>query len=199
MKRIAVLALGTAAVVAAPAAFAGGPVVAAPEPVVAAPAPVMIAPVSGDWNGAYFGAQLGYGDGGDVDGDGALGGIHGGYRWDLGNTVLGVEGAYNNADLSNDDDTIKLNDLATITGQVGYDLGRTLVYASAGVAYGSGDFAGSDDADDYGYTVGLGVDYAVNDNWTIGGEVATYSFDDFDDTGVNYNPTTVQVKAAYRF
>lgn len=197
MKRIAVLALGTA-VLTAPA-FAGGPVVPVEEPVVAAPAPVAVVPVTGDWNGGYLGAQLGYADGGDVDGDGALGGIHGGYRWDLGRTVLGAELAYNSADVSNDAEDIKLDNLATLKGQVGYDLGRTLVYASAGVAYGQGDFAGNTDADDYGYTLGLGVDYAVNQNWTVGGEVSTYAFDDFDDTGVSYNPTSVQLKAAYHF
>ncbi|MDB6453393.1 outer membrane protein [Falsirhodobacter sp. 20TX0035] len=200
MKRIAALALGTAAVLAAPTAFAGGPVVPVAEPVVAAPAPVaVVAPATGDWNGGYLGAQLGYADGGDVDGDGALGGIHGGYRWDLGRTVLGVEGAYNSADVSSDDDAIKLDNLATLTGQVGYDLGRTLVYAKGGVAYGDGDFLGQDSASDYGYTAGLGVDYQLNQNWTVGGEVSTYVFDDFDDTGVSYNPTAVQLKAAYNF
>lgn len=199
MKRIAALALGTATILAAPAAFAGGPVVPVAEPVVAAPAPVVVAPVTGDWNGGYLGAQVGYADAGDTDGDGALGGIHGGYRWDLGRTVLGVEGAYNSSDVSNGDDAIKLDNLATLTGQVGRDLGRTLVYAKAGVAYGDGDFLGEDSASDYGYTVGLGVDYQVNQNWTVGGEVSTYAFDDFDDTGVNYNPTAVQLKAAYNF
>lgn len=198
MKRIAVLALGTAAVLAAPAAFAGGPVVPVEEPIVAAPAPVAVTPVTGDWNGGYLGAQLGYADGGEADGDGTVGGLHGGYRWDLGRTVLGAELAYNSADVTSDDDFVQLDNLATLKGQVGYDLGRTLVYASAGVAYGDGDIAG-ESVDDYGYTVGLGVDYAVNQNWTVGGEVSTYMFDDFDDTGVNYNPTSVQLKAAYHF
>jgi len=198
MKRIAALALGTAAILAAPAAFAGGPVVPVAEPIVMAPAPVVIVPVTGDWNGGYLGAQLGYADGGSVDGDGALGGVHGGYRWDLGRTVLGVEGMYNSADLSGDNDLITTDNIASITGQVGRDLGKTLVYAKAGVAYADGEIVGQN-ADDYGYTVGLGVDYQVNQNWTVGGEVSTYSFDDFDDSGVNFNPTAVQVKAAYNF
>ncbi|WP_045389611.1 outer membrane protein [Falsirhodobacter sp. alg1] len=198
MKRVAVLALGAAAIVAAPAAFAGGPVVPAPEPIVAAPAPVVIAPVTGDWEGAYLGAQVGYGDGGSVDGDGAIGGVHAGYRWDLGNTVLGVVGEYNSADMAGENDAIKMDQVGSIRGQVGYDLGRTLVYASAGIASADID-VNNESYSDSGYVVGLGVDYAVTPNVILGGEVSTYGFDDFDDTGVDYNPTTIQFKAAYKF
>lgn len=195
MKRIAVLALGT--MIAAPA-FAGGPVVVAEEPIVA-PAPVaVVAPVTGDWNGGFVGAQLGYANGGSIDGDGAVGGLHGGYRWDLGRTVLGVTGEYNTADVKGDGDQIEMDKFGSIRGQVGYDMGNTLVYASAGVAKADLDFAGSSYSD-HGYVLGLGVDYALNEKWTVGGEVSTYKFDDFDSTGIDYNPTTVQVKAAYNF
>ncbi|MCJ8139631.1 outer membrane protein [Falsirhodobacter halotolerans] len=198
MKRFAVLALGTAAVVAAPAAFAGGPVVVAPEPVVAAPAPVVVAPVTGAWEGGYVGVQLGYGDGGQADGDGALGGVHAGYRWDLGSTVLGVVGEYNATDFEGSNGLIKGNELGSLRGQIGYDLGNTLVYASAGVARADID-VGNESFNDTGYVVGLGVDYAVTPNWILGGEVSTYSFDDLDGSGVNYNPTTVALKASYKF
>lgn len=196
MKRFAVLALGT--MIAAPA-FAGGPVVVAEEPIVAAPAPVaVVEPVTGDWAGGYAGVQLGYGSGGDTDGDGALGGVHAGYRWDLGRTVLGVQGDYNAADLKGSDDAIEVDKMYSLKGQAGYDLGRTLVYATAGVVKADLDFAGQSYSD-HGWTAGVGVDYAVNDNWTVGGEVLTNSFGDFDNSGIKYDPTTVQVKAAYNF
>ncbi len=196
MKRIAVLALGT--MIAAPA-FAGGPVVVAPEPIVAAPAPIaVVEPVTGDWAGPYIGAQLGYGSGGDTDGDGAIGGVHAGYRWDLGRTVLGVQGDYNAADLKGSNDEIEVDKMYSLKGQAGYDLGRTLVYATAGVTKADLDFAGQSYSD-HGWTAGVGVDYAVNQNWTVGGELATHNFGDFDDSGVKYDPTTVQVKAAYNF
>jgi len=196
MKRFAVLALGT--MIAAPA-FAGGPVVVAEEPIVAAPAPIaVVEPVTGDWAGGYAGVQLGYGSGGDTDGDGALGGVHAGYRWDLGRTVLGVQGDYNAADVKGSNDSIEMDKLYSLKGQAGYDLGRTLVYATAGVAKADLDVGGAGYSDT-GWTAGVGVDYAVNQNWTVGGELSTYSFGDFDDSGVVYDPTTVQVKASYNF
>lgn len=196
MKRIAVLALGT--MIAAPA-FAGGPVVVAEEPVVVAPAPVaVVEPVTGDWGGAYVGAQLGYGNGGSADGDGAIGGVHAGYRWDLGRTVLGVQGDYNVSDLKGDGDVIEGDKMMSLKGQAGYDLGKTLIYATAGVAKADLDIFG-EGYSDTGYVAGVGVDYALTPNWTLGGELSTYSFDNFDDTGVKYDPTTVQVKASYNF
>src|SRR5690606_3948688 len=106
MKRIAAILAFTA--MAAPA-FAGGPAVVADEPVVFAPAPVVVAAPQGNWDGFYGGASLGYGnfDGEAsgvkvLDADGAIGGVQMGYRWDLGNTVIGVEGAFAAADIKDD-------------------------------------------------------------------------------------------------
>ncbi len=198
MKRLAILALGASIV--APAAFAGGlsqPVVEAPV----APAPVYVAPApDGEWGGAYVGAQLGYGKAkiDPVDGDGAIGGVYGGYRWDLGKTVLGVEAAYSGSDVKDDDYDAKLKNLGQLKLQAGYDLGRTLVYATAGVAHGKVSVAGADYSDT-GYLVGLGVDYQVNDQWTIGGEALYNRFDSFDGTGEDLKVPTVSVKAAFRF
>ena len=87
MKTIA--ALIATATLTAPA-FAGGPVAVAEEPVIVPAAEPYVAPGL-DWTGAYVGAQLGYGDvdsnGAGLDGNGWLGGVHAGYRWDLGNWV----------------------------------------------------------------------------------------------------------------
>ena len=81
------LILTTAVFFSAPA-FAGGLGDVAPEPeVVAYDAPVQ-ANTGGDWGGGYVGAQIGYGDlksnGAGLDGDGAIGGVHAGYRADFG-------------------------------------------------------------------------------------------------------------------
>jgi outer membrane immunogenic protein len=60
-------------------------------PVFAQPAP-FVAP-SADWSGGYVGAQVGYGDlnsnGAGLDGNGAIGGLHAGYRVDFGQFVTG--------------------------------------------------------------------------------------------------------------
>ena len=46
---------------------------------------------------------------------------------------------------------------------------------------------------------GLGFDYAVNDRWTVGGEVLQHQFDDFDATGNDFDATTLKAKVGLRF
>lgn len=182
-------------------AFAGGLTAPIEEPVVyAEPAPVL-AP-SADWGGGYVGAQVGFGDvnsnGAGLDGNGAIGGVHAGYLMDFGQFVTGAELSYDssNIDLGGAGDT--LDSVARLKLIGGYDLGRTLVYGSAGVARASATVGGADLSDN-GYFVGLGADYALTDQWTLGGEVMAHRFNDFAGTGVKLEATTVQAKIAYRF
>ncbi|MGB8813460.1 MAG: outer membrane beta-barrel protein [Paracoccaceae bacterium] len=198
MKRIAILALGT--LIAVPA-YAGGPLTPAAEPMVYAQAPAMPAP-NGDWTGLYAGAQLGYGNiksnGAGLDGNGAIGGLHAGYRYDFGKAVvgLGVDYDMSNIDLGTAGDT--LDSVARVKLLAGYDAGATLLYATAGAAYANATVGGADLSDN-GYFGGLGLDYALSNNWTIGGEVLMHKFDDFDASGVDFDATTVSAKVSYRF
>lgn len=193
MKFIASLALATS--LAAPA-FAGGMSEPVPEPYIA---PVVIAPVTADWSGFYAGAQLGYGDVSSknitpaLDGNGAIGGIHAGYRADFGQFVTGVELAYNatNIDLS---PTVKLDSVTQLKLMGGYDMGRTLVYGTVGAASAKSTL-GSDN----GWLVGLGMDYALNDAWTLGAEVTHHRFDDFKATGADLRANLLQLRVGYRF
>ncbi|MGL6209108.1 MAG: outer membrane protein [Paracoccaceae bacterium] len=199
MKRTVLLAFG---VLATPlAAFAGGPIVPPEEPVVVAPIPVETRP-DGDWTGFYGGGQLGYGrvfsGGAGLDGEDVLGGIHVGYRWDLGQAVLGTELDYNIADISLGVGDTSLDSVARLKLLAGADLGRTLVYASAGAAQADATLAGASASDD-GYFVGVGVDYSLTENWTVGGELLEHRFDNFDGTGVDLKATTLQAKVAFRF
>lgn len=195
MKTVAVAILATA--IAAPA-FAGGPSVAVTEPVVAAPAPVV--PVSGNWEGAYVGGQLGYGDvsAPGANGDGAIVGVQTGYRWDLGQTVLGVELDYNkgNIDLQTPGD--ELDSITRLKAVAGYDMGKTLVYATAGAAYAEGTVAGANLSDN-GWFAGVGVDYAIDDQWSVGGELLSNQFDNFGGSGKDLDATTASVRMNYRF
>ncbi len=43
------------------------------------------------------------------------------------------------------------------------------------------------------------MDYAINDQWTIGGELARNSFDNFDGTGIDASGNTAQIRVGYRF
>jgi len=198
MRSIA--ALLATAVLATPA-LAGGPIEVAPEPMVtAAPAPVY-AP-SADWGGFYAGVQLGYADidsnGADLDGNGLLGGIHAGYRWDFGQFVAGAELDYDKAsgiDLGTDG---TLDDVARLKLIGGADLGNSLVYATAGAARASATVAG-DSLSDNGWFIGAGVDVAVTDRWTVGGELLQHRFGDFDGSGVDLDATTLKAKVSLRF
>lgn len=196
MKYIASLAL--ACTLDAPA-FAGGLASPEPEPMIAAP--VIAAPVSADWSGFYAGAQLGYGDvntsAAGLEGDGALGGVHAGYRYDYGQFVAGAELAYNAANI----DLGGVNELTDVTQlklMGGYDLGRALVYGTVGAAHAKADLGGAG-VSDTGYLVGIGMDYALNDRWTIGGEVTHHRFDNFDGTGTDVRANTAQIKLGMRF
>lgn len=183
-------------------AFAGGinePVV---EPQVMA-APMVMAAPSVDWSGFYAGAALGYGDvdsnGTGLDGNGALGGVLGGYRFDFGRTVAGVEADY---DVSNIElggvAGDELNNVARLKLMGGYEFGRALVYGTVGAARANASVGGAD-LTDTGYFGGLGVDYSINDRLGVGGELLKHRFNDFDGSGVDLDATTVKARVFLQF
>jgi opacity protein-like surface antigen len=191
------------------AAFAGG-VAPTPAP---APAPIVapVAPLGTDWTGAYGGIQLEYGDVttddtaaglGDLEGDGALYGVFGGYRYDLGNVVVGAELDLNFADIALEDssgaEVGTLESVHRLGGEIGYDAGPALFYGTAGVAQASAEISGSD-FDDTGYFFGAGMDYMLTEQVTVGAEVLQHEFDDFDGTGQDISATTFGINAAFRF
>lgn len=183
------------------AANAGGFV----APVVEAPvAPVAIAPVedAADWTGFYAGLQYGVGnaeldyDGNNADSDFDGYGLHAGYNHDFGKFVLGGEFDYNRVSL---DDVDGDGDLFRLRGRAGYDMGKFLPYATLGVAK-----LDSDNLSETGVTYGIGADYMVADNFTVGAE---YSRSDFSDvaedelgfSGVDLDTDLFQIRASYRF
>lgn len=177
------------------AAFAGN----LAEPVVeTVPEPIYQAPVSlgGDWTGAYGGLNLGYGDvdgTGTADGDDMTYGLHLGYDYDFGRFVAGGEIEYDKAD-------IDLNGAATTDSVArlklrgGYDLGRTLIYATAGIAQLDTSLG-----KDTGEFLGLGIAYQVTDRFTLGGEVLEHRFDDIGGSGVDADATTFNLRGSFRF
>lgn len=199
MKTIA--ALIASAAITAPA-FAGGPIAVAEEPAVVPVAEAYVAPGL-DWSGAYVGGQLGYGDvdsnGAGLDGHGWLGGVHAGYRWDLGSWVAGTELSWDKASI--DLGAVAGDEIDSVTAlklMAGREIGNSLVYGTLGAAHASASVGGTDVSDD-GLVYGLGFDYAVNDRWTVGGEVLEHKFDDFDASGVDFDATTIKAKVGLRF
>lgn len=139
----------------------------------------------------------------DVSIEGFVGGVHAGYNYQFDNgTGNGfVLGAYVDIDFGSLDIDLEgrtgapnpINDVGEIDyiarGMVkaGYGFGRALGYVQGGVNYIDGSASvmadvlpalteADGDIDGFGYSVGVGVDYAVTDNIVVG---ADYLFEDF--------------------
>ena len=172
-----------------------------------------------NWTGFYIGANGGGGIAGSdhLDPDcftcastkfqAAFGtvGVGGGYNYQFGHSVIGVEGDYNWASVDKtkfyalDDGNsagttqFKMNEFATLRARGGLALDRTFIYATAGVAFAHvqnttllGSAAvpavirdqASEDKWKAGLAVGAGVEFAVTQNWTVKGEYLYMKFED---------------------
>lgn len=198
----------TTAMATALAGFAGLPALAGgmsqpvAEPMVApAPAPVVMAP-NGDWTGLYVGGQLGFGDVGSstgaLDGDGMTGGLMAGYRRDFGQFVAGVEANYDWANIDLGAGTDSLDNITRLKLIGGYDMGQTLVYGTVAAVGAEATVAGAS-LNDTGWGAGIGVDYALTDQMTLGAEVMEHRFSNFAGTGVDLDATTVNARIGFRF
>jgi outer membrane immunogenic protein len=189
-------------------AFAGTPEPVTVAPVVAMPAPAPF------WEGGYIGAQIGYayGDfnlGSDTfNNDNAIGGLTAGYLWSMGNGwYLGPEFQYDFTDVTITDsstgDTASFDKIARLKLIAGREVGNGMLYGSLGVAYadfsGFGSLIDGFNGSDTSYVVGLGYDWRVGDNWTIGGEYMFHSFSGIGVAGGDVDVNTLQIKATYRF
>lgn len=146
MKLTAILT-AAALVVSAPALAAdkGGPT----GPAIAASAPIE----AYSWTGTYAGIHAGFLR---EDVEDKLAGIHVGYRHHQGMLVYGAELGATMADPRNPDFD---NVLFGATASVGFALDRLLLSLKGGYAL-------NEHVD--GWTYGLGADFAITDNWTIG-------------------------------
>ena len=150
----------------------------------------------------------------DLDGNGLVGGFTAGYRYDFGQWVVGGEVQYDWAGVDFDEfdinsDEIEVDvDLEEEAGSLdqiwrlkaiaGFDVGRTLVYGSAGWAHASGEAGGNDQSGE-GWVVGAGADYALTESLAVGGEFMYHQFSDYGGVGADVNFTTLQAKLTYRF
>ena len=198
MKTIAAVVATLA--IASPA-LAGGPTIITDEPVITqsyAPAPVATL----DWTGMYAGVQLGHisvdSDGAGLDGSDLVAGVHGGYRWDFGGFVAGAELDYDltSLDLETEGDT--LDSVARLKLQGGAEFGNSLIYATTGLARADATVGGLEMSDN-GYFLGAGLDMAITDRWTLGGEILQHRFSDFDGSGIDLDATTIKARVALRF
>ena len=202
------------------AAFAG-PAMAAD---LYTPAPAMY-----DWNGAYLGGHVGYlwGDAsitedglgaGGGDFDGVVGGIVGGWNFQSGNWVFGIEGdfGWTGADGTGDFNDVEFYTYdmdwnAHVRGRAGITLGeegKTLLFIAGGLAVADFQlgYEGEGRGGTYtGWSIGGGVNHAFSNNFIAGLEVLyddygskTYEWDD-ETYKVNLDAVTVRGTATYHF
>jgi outer membrane immunogenic protein len=171
-----------------------------------------------NWSGFYLGADVGgawssvdaNGFGASSSASGAIGGVYGGYNWQLApQWLIGIEGDSSWTDLNGTIGFGKVNWLGSVRGRIGYTPTSTMLfYFTGGAAWstidnaGFGPFAGSTDQTKAGWVIGGGVEWAPwPSNWLIRAEYLNYNF-----TGVAVGPfstdlTINEVRAgvAYKF
>jgi len=114
-----------------------------------------------DWTGFYAGGHVGGGWVSDGDG-GFLGGGQVGFNYQIRQWVLGVE-----ADLSAASGD--LNWSSTLAARFGWTTGPWLVYGKLGGAWANIDFVNHGivtDRTSSGLLLGVGAEYALQNNWT---------------------------------
>lgn len=127
------------------------------------------------WAGPYIGGNLGYAWG-SVDNNptkpsGVSGGIQGGYNWQSGPFVFGVEG---DIQITGADDTFapwKFSNpwFGTVRGRAGYAFNNIYLYGTGGLAFGelrAETFGLSETHTNAGWTVGAGAEFGLVQNWT---------------------------------
>jgi len=162
-------------------------------------APPIIAVSAYNWTGWYVGADIGGGWGkhdrsvvppgfqNSYNSSGIIGGLHTGYNWQLQAFVLGLETDINLTGIKGDDgsaggtlDQTSVKWLGSTRARVGYAWDRVLLFATGGWAYGGLEHFNNGGAGQTftstrsGWTIGGGLEYAINQNWLIRAEYRYY-------------------------
>ena len=147
---------------------------------------------------------------GTSNASGVIGGVYGGYNWQLApQWLIGIEGDSSWTDLNGTIGFGKVNWLGSVRGRIGYTPTSTMLfYFTGGAAWrtidnsGVSSFAGSTDQTKSGWVIGGGVEWAPwPSNWLVRAEYLNYNF-----TGLAAGPfstdlTINEVRAgvAYKF
>jgi outer membrane immunogenic protein len=180
---------------------------------------VEVAPAPYDWSGFYAGLSAGK-SGGDFsytdigspspyltqDLDGMSYGIHGGYNFQNGNFVYGIELALQSVDAEREpypDSHFK--SAGDLKLRLGYAMDNVLLYAFGGLtkAKWHNDSGVIDDYDMDGTNLGIGAEMAFRDNWLVGLEYITRDLSgdlvpDYDEN-IDSTLNTVQLRVGYKF
>jgi outer membrane immunogenic protein len=146
------------------------------QPYYTAPTPVY----ASSWAGPYLGATIGYEWGSTTNNptkpSGVEGGIQAGYNWQFGQFVAGVE---TDISASGAEDTLAPWQFSnpwfgTTRARAGVAIGNTLVFGTAGLAYGGltattpGNLSESHNS--FGWSAGLGAEVGFTAHWSAKAE-----------------------------
>jgi len=164
------------------------------------------------WAGPYLGANVNY-TWGEVDNNptrpaGFGGGVQGGYNWQSGQFVFGLEGDLSASAASDTFAPWKFSNpwFGTARARLGYAVNSVLLYGTGGLAFGElrGEaFGMSESHTNAGWTLGAGAELALNQNWSAKAEYLYVNLSDSNFTltslhnGVSFS--TVRVGVNYHF
>lgn len=133
-------------------------------------------PLNGySWAGPYLGGTLGY-EWGSVSNSpakpsGIAGGVTGGYNWQSGNIVFGLEADLQGTGADDRFASYKFSNpwFGTARGRIGYAFNNVLIYGTGGLSFGSlqvEQFGLQQSQSAVGWTVGVGAEVGIYQNWT---------------------------------
>lgn len=136
-----------------------------------------------NWTGFYAGGHLGYGFGkaNNADISGFLGGVQGGFNYQIDRAVLGLEAdvSYSGIDYRGFTDTFRQKWLMSGRARLGYSIDRFMPYVTVGVAYSTATMkaaGGKSDNSHLGFVMGLGAEALLTDHMTARVEYLHYRF-----------------------
>jgi len=144
-----------------------------------APYPPQTAPPYWIWAGPYVGANIGFQSGvlsnSGARPSGVAGGFQGGYNWQFGQFVAGLEGDLTLSSANDVFANYKFSNpwFGTIRGRGGFALSNILFYGTLGLAYGRGhvDIGSLGESNFHvGWTAGAGLEAGLTPNWSFRAE-----------------------------
>jgi outer membrane immunogenic protein len=127
------------------------------------------------WAGPYLGGNIGYAWG-SVDNNptrpsGFVGGVQGGYNWQNGPWVYGLEADLQASGANDRFAPWKFSNpwFGTVRGRIGYAINNVLFYGTGGLAFGElrSRAAGvTESHTNAGWTAGVGAEFGFAQNWT---------------------------------
>ena len=151
-----------------------------------------------DWTGFYAGLGVGNLDvdtNNGLSNDDVTYGLHAGYRYDLGNWVLGGELEYDETDVELVPGAVSVDSVLRVKGTAGYDFGSVLAYA----AFGTAEVSVTGLGDEWGGFYGAGVAYEFLPNAIVSAEILEHDFNNISGSGIDADATSFSVRASFGF